>query len=324
MTDTVLRNRQAHHHVGMTATLPAEAIQSTPSEARPKDPRVKALERFALSITAFNIVGQLLLGFEQSPITPVLVALWAYAVELTLEGITALLHRRRPRFATSWRALYEFLLPTQISAMAVAMLLFAGPVLWPYLFAVTIALASKYIVKAPVKGRWRHTLNPSNCGIAVTLLLFPWVGIAPPYQFTANVGEPWDWLIPLAIAVSGLALNLQLTRRGPLIGAWLATFAGQAVFRWLVLHSTVAPLEPMTGVAFVLFTLYMVTDPGTTPMSRKGQVMYGAGCALIYGLLVELGVGYTLFFSVIVIGLIRTVFLWSAHYRTARLREGES
>jgi len=35
----------------------------------------------------------------------------------------------------------------------------------------------------------------------------------------------------------------------------------------------------MTGVAFVLFTNYMITDPGTTPMAGRAQFMFGASVA---------------------------------------------
>ena len=33
-------------------------------------------------------------------------------------------------------------------------------------------------------------MNPSNFGIAIVLLLFPWVAIAPPYHFTENLSGP--------------------------------------------------------------------------------------------------------------------------------------
>src|SRR5262249_12170827 len=49
----------------------------------------------------------------------------------------------------------------------------------------------------------RHYLNPSNFGIAVTLLLFPWVGIAGPYQYTENLNSIGDWVLPMAIICTG-------------------------------------------------------------------------------------------------------------------------
>ena len=287
----------------------ASVRPAAPHQPR-RDNRVRALERFALSITVFNILGHTVLGFEQSAATPLVVALWAYILDLSLEFIDARLHGRRPAFAGSGRALFEFLLPTQISAMAVSMLLFAGPRLWPYLLGITIALCSKHLVKAPVNGRWRHTLNPSNLGIAVVLLLFPWVGIAPPYQFTAKVSEPFTWLIPIGITILGSMLNISLTKKGPLISAWLIGFVTQATIRIIFFHATLSTFDPFTGTAFLLFTFYMITDPGTTPFDRRGQIMFGAGTALLYGILVTMGVSFTLFFALVLACAIRTASLW--------------
>jgi hypothetical protein len=67
--------------------------------------------------------------------------------------------------------------------------------------------------------------------IAVTLLLFPWVGIAPPYHFTENVIGFWDWALPALIIISGSYLNIRFTRKLPLILGWLGGFFVQAVIR---------------------------------------------------------------------------------------------
>ena len=53
----------------------------------------------------------------------------------------------------------------------------------------------------------------------------------------------------------------------------------------------------MTGVAFVLFTNYMITDPGTTPTKPRAQFMFGSGVALVYAILMEFNIVYTLFFA---------------------------
>lgn len=295
---------------------------TSPAPTPAPDRRLKALRRFALSITVFNVVGHLVLGFEQSPVTPLVTVLWAYALEIGLEWFDARVHGRRPRFAGSTpRQLLDFLLPAHISAMAVAMLLYAGPVLWPSLLAVSIAIGAKHVVKAPVNGRLRHVLNPSNLGIAVVLLLFGWVGIAPPYQFTANVGQPWDWVVVGGILVLGTLLNARLTGRAPLIVAWVAGFVAQAAVRALLTdHSFVAAVAPMTGVAFVLFTNYMITDPGTTPFARRGQVAFGLGCAACYGVLMVAHVSFGLFFALVLTCLVRAAWLWAIALRPAGAR----
>ena len=155
-----------------------------PEPAAPKDPRISALRRFALSITVLTIVGLTVLGFEQAYVTPVVAVLAACLVELTLETIEARAQKRPVRYHGSTKQLADFLLPAYIAGLACAMLLYANSRLWPIVFAVTFAVGSKYVFRVKVKGRARHFLNPSNIGIVATLVLFPWIGIAPPYQFT--------------------------------------------------------------------------------------------------------------------------------------------
>ncbi|MBU2667266.1 enediyne biosynthesis protein UnbU [Actinoplanes bogorensis] len=278
------------------------------------DKRVKALRRFALSITAFNVLGHLFLGFEQAYLTPIVGVLTGYVAELLLETVDARIAGRRPRYLGSPAEFVNFLLPAHIAGLACSMLLYGNESLWPTAFAVTVAVASKYLIQVPVAGRLRHVLNPSNFGISVTLVCFSWVGIAPPYEFTENVSGVLDWIIPLAVGVSGAMLNAKLTGRLPLILGWLGGFVLQALIRTVVLdHSLVSALLPMTGVAFVLFTNYMITDPGTSPMIPRRQVFFGLATALVYGALVISHITFGLFFALVIVCLARLAALtWLA------------
>ncbi len=153
----------------------------------------------------------------------------------------------------------------------------------------------------------RHYLNPSNFGIAVTLLLFPSVGIAAAYQFTENLGSTGDWVVPLVIICTGSILNTWYTGRLPLALAWVGAFALQAIVSSLILwYSTgfcpiTARLSAMTGVAFILFTFYMVTDPATTPERPGAQVAFGASVAVVYSLFVMSHVVFGLFVALAIV-----------------------
>lgn len=169
----------------------------------------------------------------------------------------------------------------------------------------------------------RHYLNPSNFGITVTLLLFTWVGIAAPYQFTQNLGRVGHLTVPLAIICTGSFLNTWYTRRIPLALAWIGTFALQAIVSSLILWFTTgycplaARLSAMTGVAFVLFTFYMVTDPATTPERPVSQVVFGASVALIYSVFLMSHVVFGLFMALVIVctarglGMFLTAYLQS-------------
>jgi hypothetical protein len=279
------------------------------------DPRVTALRRFAISISILNVFGYTVLGFEQPWTWPFAAVATAYAMELGLEVVAARSEKRAPRFrGNGVRGLIEFLLPAHITALAVNMLLYTNDRLLTTLFGVMVGISGKYLLRVPVNGRMRHYMNPSNFGIAVVLVLFPWVSIAPPYQFTEHVGTFVDVLVPVVIVVFGTLLNAKLTRRTWLIAGWLSVFVLQSVFRGLVLDTSIpSALSTMTGVAFVLFTNYMITDPGTTPTAPAAQFAFGGGVALVYGVLTGASVVYGLFFATAIVCLIRGGFLWSLH-----------
>jgi hypothetical protein len=271
------------------------------------DTRLPALRRFAVAITILNVLGHFVLGFEQAWAQPLVALATAYAMELTLESVGAWADRRTPQFRSGWRALVDFLLPAHITALAVSMLLYANDRLWVIAFATAVGIASKILIRVPVgHGRVRHCLNPSNTGIALTLLLFPWVGIAPPYQFTENLDGVGDFLLPVIIVLSGTFLNTRFTGRVPLILAWLGGFVLQAALRSLLQGTPmVAAVLPITGMAFLMFTFYMATDPATTPSGILGQVAFGGTLAATYGLLTAYHVVFGLFFSLLIVCSIR-------------------
>ncbi|WP_069170205.1 enediyne biosynthesis protein [Streptomyces griseus] len=277
---------------------------------------ITALRRFAISISVLNIAGYTFLGFEQPWLWPFVAVLTAYVVEIGLEMVSARSDGRAPRFAGGGlKGMVEFLFPAHITGLAVNMLTYVNDRVWVLVFGVIVAVGTKWVLRAPLKGRMRHFMNPSNFGITVILLLFPWASIAPPYHFTEYLYGPADWVLPAIILVLGTMLNAKLTGRMWLIGAWLVGFVVQAVVRGLVTGTSIpAALGMMTGVAFVLFTNYMVTDPGTSPSKRSSQIAFGAGVAAMYGVLTGLGIAYGIFFATALVCLIRGGYLWGLHF----------
>lgn len=275
-----------------------------------KSTRLAGLRRFAIAITLLNILGHTVLGFEQSWLYPIVSLATAYTVELLLEIIDAITYQQKPKFWGSLAEFIDFLLPAHITGLAIAMLLYANERVYPIAFAAAVAIASKALFRVTYQDKERHFLNPSNFGITVTLLLFPWVGIAPPYQFTENLYGLADWLLPSLIVVTGTFLNARFTRKLPLLLAWVIGFALQAIIRSYWFNTPViAALLPMTGVAFVLFTFYMVTDPGTTPIKTGSQILFGGSVAALYGLLMVNNIVFGFFFALTFVCLCRGLWL---------------
>ena len=275
--------------------------------------RIAGLRRFAIAITFLNLLGHTVLGFEQSFAQPLIAIITAYSLELLLETIDAYIKKQKPRFVGSITKFTDFLLPAHITGLAVAMLLYANDRLFPVAFAVAVAIGSKAIFRFP-DGK-RHFFNPSNFGITITLLLFPWIGIAPPYQFTENLSGWADWILPALIVCTGTFLNARFTGKLPLISAWLVGFFLQAIIRsWIWGTPMIAGLIPMTGVAFVLFTFYMVSDPGTTPFKPKEQIFFGLSIAAVYGLLMIFHIVFGLFFALTIVCTIRGLSFYVKHW----------
>jgi hypothetical protein len=278
------------------------------------------LRRFAIAITVFNLFGHFWFGFEQPWATPLVSLATAYSLQLLLDTLEAWSLGKRPMFTRGFVPFVDSLLSAHISGLAVAMLLYANDRLWVVSFACAVAITSKTLFRAPFgPGKTRHFLNPSNFGIAATLILFPWVGIAAPYQYTETLDKIGDWVVPGFIICSGSLLNTFFTRRIPLILAWAGGFALQAIVRNAVMGTPILlGLAPMTGVALILFTFYMVTDPATTPDGKWAQVAFGGSVAGVYSLLMVFHIVFALFFALVIVCVARGAGLYLIAYQRSR------
>jgi len=285
--------------------------------------RLGGLRRFAVAITILNILGHAFFGFEQSLAQPLVALVSAYSVELLLEFVDARCNHRAPRFLGGGaRKFVDFLLSAHITGLACAMLLYANERFGPVIFASVVAICSKCLLRAPAERGTRHFFNPSNFGITVTLLVFSWVSVAPPYQFTENMTGLGDWILPALIVCTGTFLNARFTHRLPLIAAWLGGFVAQAALRSMFFDMAFgAALIPMTGVAFILYTFYMVTDPATTPAGRRDQIAFGLSVAAVYGLLMMVHVVFGLFFALTIVCTVRGLWMYAKRWVKGRERE---
>ena len=192
------------------------------------------------------------------------------------------------------------------------MLLYYNDRLWVVAFAAAVAISSKVVFRVPYGAGTRHFFNPSNFAIAVTLLLFPSVGLMIPWQFTAETGPFGDWLLPVLILGIGTFLNGRYTKRLPVIIAFLGGFVLQAAVRSLGFHSSIIPiLAAATGMPAVIYTFFMLPDPATTPNSVRGQIIFGLAVAAAYLGFVWLHIVFGLFFGLTLVCAIRGLGLFA-------------
>ncbi len=156
------------------------------------------------------------------------------------------------------------LLSAYISGNSVAILLKpSGTILWPFVVASMLAIASKYVLKSGD----RHLWNPTNFSICLLLLVAP--------AQTTILSHEWgnDLGIVLALWAVG-AVVVYRAKVWHLTLGYLAMFAALAWFRTLFNgHSFAAEIGPVTGPMYTLFLFFMVTDPKTIVKGRGRQML---------------------------------------------------
>ena len=282
--------------------------------------RFFALWYFTILIAIWTVLGHAVLGFEQAWIHPIAGVFTACAMQTLLEWADARGTGRTPRYTGGTSQFLSFLTPALIPGFACAMLIYPNENVMPVVFAAALSIASKVFFRAPVGGgATQHIFNPSNIGITLTLVLFPYVGLAPPYHFTENVTGVWDWVIPGIILVSGIVIHALFTGRLPLVIAWLLGFVAQGLTRAAIFGTPwLVPFVPMTSAAFILFTLYMIPDPATTPIKPWRQVAFGVSVAAVYGVLFVFHVVFGLFFALAAVCAVRGIALYAAAWQRER------
>lgn len=280
-----------------------------------RDPRT-GLKMSASLATVFTILGHTVFGFEQ-PVSQLFVALGTgYSCALFFEWVDARACGCTPGYSGGgFRKVVNFLLAPHMTSITLSFLLYFGQRLWIMALTVALAIGSKHVLRVRLNGRLHHFMNPSNFGIAVVLVAYQWTGVLP-WSFTIDLHGVWDWVVPLAIVMLGMRLNLLFTGRIPTVMSWLGTFILLGVGRsWLRNTPLAADLVVLSGIPMVLFTFYMITDPQTSPSRLRNQILFGAGIACAYFVLLTLHIQYMMFYSVTAICTIRGLGLFALSLR---------
>ncbi len=157
--------------------------------------------------------------------------------------------------------------------------------LWPYIGAVVIGLTARFAL-APPGGR--HPYNPSVIGALAMIMMFPAYASYPTW---AQV--PWLQILILSLGT----LTAFLNRRWILSFSYLGGFAVASVACWLATTLLGNPggvsalfwPSLLATPASLIFTFHVITDPVTSPGSRRGQLLFGASIGITDAILRVLG-----------------------------------
>src|SRR5262249_31100088 len=142
-------------------------------------------------------------------------------------------------------------------------LLFRTNSLEQAVMAAALAIASKFLLRV----RGKHVFNPTNFALVAMMLLTGQVWVSPgPWGSPAVFGF-------LLASPGGLVVNR--AARSDVTVTFLAAYAALLFGRSLWLGEPMSiPLHRLESGALVLFAFFMISDPKTTPDSRRGRILF--------------------------------------------------
>jgi Na+-transporting NADH:ubiquinone oxidoreductase subunit NqrB len=142
-------------------------------------------------------------------------------------------------------------------------ILVRSPAIWPFVLCSAIAITSKYVI------RWkgRHLWNPSNFGICAMLLLAPYA--------VASLSIQWgNSLWPMVVVWILGSIIIARLKRFHITFTYAVSFIAFAFLRSAITHdSWQAEIAPITGPMYQLYIFFMITDPKSTVLTKKGQIL---------------------------------------------------
>jgi Na+-translocating ferredoxin:NAD+ oxidoreductase RnfD subunit len=285
-----------------------------------RDPRL----HLAATITSIQVLGQAFLGWELS-IAQILVCLLTCAV---LEVAIVMREQR----VIAWPA------SALLTGNGVALVLRVNGTehgdWWSmqgwYVFAATSALA--LLSKHLIRHAGRPVVNPSNLGLVVVFVVLG-TDLVNPLDFW------WGPMSASMVAVYAIlaAGAVAVTRRLgllPMSLAFWAVFASSLGVLAASGHCFSArwSVQPVCGADFwwvvvtspevLVFMLFMITDPMTSPRERRPRVVFGASVGLASALLLapmqtEFGAKVAVLAGLVVVCALRPLLAWAGARRGA-------
>lgn len=143
---------------------------------------------------------------------------------------------------------------------------------WIYFVVITAGLLQKHYLR--IGGR--HLFNPSNFALIVGLLFF----YKDAHIVLGQLGDA-GWLAGLTVVLA--AVVLWVAKRWPIPIIFVVSYI-LLEYIWIVSTDPVMHFSDLLlrfySVSFLVFILFMLTDPRTTPANVFGQLLFGAGVAL--------------------------------------------
>lgn len=279
-----------------------------------RDPRL----HLAVTITSIQVLGQAFLGWELS-IAQILVCLitcaalelgivlwenrviaWPASALLTGNGV-ALVLRVNGTEHGDWWSLHGW-----------------------YIFAATSALA--LVSKHVIRYAGRPVVNPSNLGLVVCFVVLG-TGVVNPLDFWWGPVSPAMVAVYLILFAGAMAVTRRLGLLPMSVTFWAVFAASLGVLsagghcisaRWSVQPVCDADFwwVVVTSPEVLIFMLFMITDPMTSPRGSGSRVVFGASVGIASALLVapmqtEFGAKVAVLGGLVAVCALRPALAWA-------------
>jgi enediyne biosynthesis protein E4 len=209
---------------------------------------------FVCFLGAYVLLGHFVLSFNRSPQQMI-------AAVVTCTFLDMLY---------TWVSVRKFLLPLSalISAFGLIIIFSAPGATWLMILASWICITAKNLVT------WRghHIYNPTNFAVVMMILVSRGqASVAPAYQWSGN-----GWITLLVLSL-GLIMMSRVNKVPAVLSFWFVFTLGAFLRSYMgALPFDVAMWATVSGGEFMLYSFFMITDPKTSPSTRKGMILYGA------------------------------------------------
>ena len=250
MSDITQNSPAPVPEVVVGAAVPGSGVSAKPA-TKSGPPKLFGIDiRFIppILITLILLVGQLTFGILESYPKTISAILTSLAMELILGK---LIYGKWPHLSSAY-----------VSGISVGILV-RSPEYWPYILCSMISITSKYVI------RWkgRHLWNPSNFGICVLLMFAS--------DKVATLSIQWsNSIYPMIVVWIIGSLIVARLKRLHITATYAIAFVCFAFLRSAITHdSWQSEIAPITGPMYQLFLLFMITDPKSTLLTKKGQIL---------------------------------------------------
>jgi enediyne biosynthesis protein E5 len=242
------------------------------------DPRYFLL----LFLASFFTAGQVYLGFFQTIDALVLSVASTTITELV---IVRFMYKK-----------WAFPLSALITGLGISLLL-SSHALWPYALTGFLAILLKFLIR--FKGG--HIFNPNNVALVIVLFFLPNYAVSTPKQWTNGIG------VMITILILGLMVTYFANRLDTVL-SFLGGFFIFGLLRYLFFEEPLfAAIGPIMGASLQLFSFYMITDPKTTPKTRKARIIFAVMVAFIDAIFRISSIPNSQFYASFIIALLFTI-----------------